>query len=100
MKLGDVISVIGPGGVIVTGVVVALEPLRTRSGWTVQINAPVEHAFLIRPEDEGQGWIYGDDKKQKNALRTASALRDVTRRVERSKVFKSKPLVQRKKRTV
>ena len=100
MKLGNVISAIGPGGVIVTGTVLALEPLKTRSGWVAVIDAPVEHAFLIRPEDEGRSWIYGDDEKQKDALLSASALHEVTKRVERRKVFKGKPLVQRKKRTV
>ena len=80
MKILDIITVVGPGGGLVTGVVMHVEPLKTRSGWTVTIDPtpPGTSRFLLRPEDEGVTWIYGDVAEAKDALRVANALGDST----------------------
>lgn len=84
MKLGDVITAFGPAGTLVTGIVADLAPLKTRSGWTVGlVDSTLRRedplgSFMLRPEDEGVTWIYGEDQKGKNALLVGEALADKT----------------------
>jgi hypothetical protein len=76
VKIGDVITCVGPHGTVVSGTVRSVEPMKTRPGWNVQIDPqdPTHYqAFGIRPEDEGHTWVYGDDAAKKNALEVAAA---------------------------
>lgn len=85
MKIGDTITCLGPNNTIITGVVVEVEPMKTRSGWNVLIfpRDPLHTcAFILRPEDEGRVWIYGDDEAEKAALIVAEALWERTKRMK------------------
>lgn len=81
MKIGDVITCCAPNDAIVTGTVMAMEPMKTCAGWHVTIEAKRFGAwmrYVIRPEDEGTVWIYGEDETAKRALEVARALVDRT----------------------
>lgn len=86
MKAGDRITCLGPNNTIVTGDIVVVEPMATRPGWNVTL-VPLDlrhnSRFILRPEDEGRSWIYGDDEAQVAALRTAEALWERTKQLER-----------------
>lgn len=81
MKVGDTITCLGPGAVIFSGAVLSFEPLKTRSGWSVLVNGA--GAFMLRPEDEGVTWSYGDSEAVRAALIVANALGDKTEVVPR-----------------
>lgn len=106
MKLGDTITVFGPRGALVTGVVVHTQPLKTRSGWSVSLKDPGFQAevyplgsFMLRPEDEGVTWIYGEDQKGKDALLVAEALAENTvKMAPRPQLLSSKAYAARKSR--
>lgn len=103
MKHGDVITVLGPHGTVITGTVTEIEQMRTRAdGWWVTISisavigeaSPVPNGFVLRLDGEGCKWIYGSDQKSIDGLRVANALSDQTRRIPRPRA--SKPFLRRK----
>ncbi|HEV3059601.1 MAG TPA: hypothetical protein VGY48_15230 [Vicinamibacterales bacterium] len=81
MRIGDVITCCAPNDALVTGTVTDMEPMKTRSGWHVTI-VPKHFGewkrYVIRPEDEGTAWIYGEHETAKKALEVARALVDRT----------------------
>lgn len=76
MKVGDIITTFAPNDALVSGHIEMVEALKTRSGWRINIVPGYGQwrSYLLRPEDEGSMWIYGNDQKDIDALRAACGL--------------------------